>query len=127
MLEPLTDTQTGYAKLMPAVEPYRNRALILALTLLLTLQASEVGGWRPMLFFAHIGAVLLWQPLVPHKRSLTAFQLALVAGIGALLAALLSPWVLLGWATLLTGLAAGRITMLAPRRRACARSAAPAW
>ena len=115
MLEPLTDTQTGYAKLMPAVEPYRNRALILALTLLLTLQASEVGGWRPMLFFAHIGAVLLWQPLVPHKRSLTAFQLALVAGIGALLAALLSPWVLLGWATLLTGLAAGRITMLAPR------------
>lgn len=100
---------------MPVTEPYRNRALILALTLLLTLQASAEGGWRPMLFFAHIGAVLMWQPLVPHKRSLTAFQIALVAGVGALLAALLSPWVLLAWATLLTGLAAGRITMLAPR------------
>ena len=100
---------------MPVVEPYRNRALILALTLLLTLQASADAGWRPMLFFAHIGAVLLWQPLVPHKRSLSPFQIALVAGVGALLSALLSPWVLLAWATLLTGLAAGRITMLAPR------------
>ena len=100
---------------MPVVEPYRNRALILALTLLLTLQASADAGWRPMLFFAHIGAVLLWQPLVPHKRSLSPYQIALVAGVGALLSALLSPWVLLAWATLLTGLAAGRITMLAPR------------
>ncbi len=100
---------------MPAIESYRNRALIFALLLLLTLQASADGGWRPMLFFAHIGTALLWQPLVPHKRNLTPWQIALVAGVGALLAALLSPWVLLAWTILITGLAAGRITMLAPR------------
>ena len=100
---------------MLAAEPYRNRALILALLLLLTLQTAAEGGWRPMLFFAHIGAVLLWQPLVSHRHTLTTLQMAAIAGVGALLAALLSTWVLLAWAALLTGLAAGRITMMAPR------------
>lgn len=48
-----------------------------------------------MFFFAHIGAVLLWQPVVPQPLRLSALQIAIVAGAGALLAALVSAWVLL--------------------------------
>ena len=99
----------------PALDPYRNRALALALALLVAPAASDDALWPSMFFFAHIGAVLLWQPVVPQRLRLSAWQIAIVAGAGALLAGLLSAWVLLAWSVLLTGLTAGQITMLAPR------------
>ena len=92
-----------------SVESYRNRALVFGLLLLLLLTAFPVANWRPMLFFAHIGAVLLWQPIVSHRKSLNLWQMAMIAGPGALVAVYLSAWPLLAWATLLTGLVAGRI------------------
>ena len=100
---------------MFSVESYRNRALVFGLVLLLLLTAFPAANWRPMLFFAHIGAVLLWQPIVSHRKSLNMWQVAMIAGPGALVAVYLSAWPLLAWATLLTGLVAGRITLLAPR------------
>ena len=99
----------------PELDPYRNRALALALALLVAPAVSDDALWRSMFFFAHIGAVLLWQPVVPQRLRLSGFHIAVVAGTGALLAALLSAWVLLAWSVLLTGLTAGQITMLAPR------------
>ena len=100
---------------LPALDPYRNRALALALALLVAPAASDDALWRSMFFFAHIGAVLLWQPVVPQRLRLSGLHIAVIAGSGALLAALLSAWVLLAWSVLLTGLTAGQITMLAPR------------
>lgn len=100
---------------VPAVDKYRNRTLVLALALLLAPAAYDDAVWRPMFFFAHIGAVLLWQPVIPQRIKLSAFQIALIAISGAALSALLSAWVLLGWSVLLTGLTAGKITMLSPR------------
>ena len=97
------------------IDLYRNRALVLALALLLPPAANDDALWRSMFFFAHIGAVLLWQPVVPQRLRLTPWHIALIAITGALLSALLSPWVLLAWSALLTGLIAGKITMLAPR------------
>ena len=99
----------------PLIDRYRNRALVLALALLFAPAAYDNAVWRPMFFFAHIGAVLLWQPVIPQRLKLSALQIASIAISGALLSALLSAWVLLGWSVLLTGLTAGRITMLAPR------------
>ena len=95
---------------------FRNRALVLALALLLAPAAYDDAVWRPMFFFAHIGAVLWWQPVVPQRLKLSSLQIAAIAISGALLSALLSAWVLLAWTILLTGLIAGRVTMLAPRR-----------
>ena len=97
------------------IDLYRNRALVLALALLLPPAANDDALWRSMFFFAHIGAVLLWQPVVPQRLRLTPWHIALIAITGALLSALLSAWVLLAWSALLTGLIAGKITMLAPR------------
>ncbi len=99
----------------PMIDRYRNRALVLALALLFAPAAYDNAVWRPMFFFAHIGAVLLWQPVIPQRLKLSTVQIASIAISGALLSALLSAWVLLGWSVLLTGLTAGRITMLAPR------------
>ena len=45
----------------PAMDHYRNRALALALALLVAPAVSDDALWRSMFFFAHIGAVLLWQ------------------------------------------------------------------
>lgn len=98
-----------------AIDHFRNRALVLALALLLAPAAYIDAGWRPMFFLAHIGAVLIWQPVVPQRLRLTPLQISIVAIAGVLLSALLSAWTLLGWSILLTGLMAGRINMLAPR------------
>lgn len=99
----------------PMIDKYRNRALVLALALLFAPAAYDDAVWGPMFFFAHIGAVLMWQPVIPQRLKLSPAQIAIIAISGAVLAALLSAWVLLGWSVLLTGLIAGRITMLAPR------------
>ena len=110
----MTDTTVSPQRPVTA-DLYRNRALVLALALLLVPAANDDAVWRSMFFFAHIGAVLLWQPVVPQKHPLSFLQMALIAITGALLSAFLSAWVLLAWSALLTGLTAGKITMLAPR------------
>jgi signal transduction histidine kinase len=86
----------------------RNLTLLLALTFLFVCAQDQTAApWRRALFFAHIGAFLLWQPLISGERSLSGSQIAMLAGIGAMLAAFFSGWVLFGWTVLVAALVGG--------------------
>jgi signal transduction histidine kinase len=82
----------------------RNLALVLALALLLPLEAANtpaLAAMAPLLFFAHLAAVLLWQPAIGQHHLLTSW--------------LIDPWIKLVWIALLAGLVAGRASAFAPR------------
>ena len=100
----------------PSFERYRNLLLLLALALLLGCVASAGNPlWQRSLFFAHLGAVLLWQPLVSGQRRLSLRETAVVAGIALTASLFLNPWILLLWNALLAAMVAGRVTHFAPR------------
>jgi len=98
---------------------HRNLALVLALALLLPLQAADVPALArlaPLLFFVHLMAVLLWQPVIGQHKPLSPRDAVILLG-GALLAAwLVDAWIKLMWIALLSGLVAGRASAFAPRR-----------
>ena len=62
---------------------FRNLVLVLALGLLLATEVELVPpDWRGGLFVSHLGAFLLWQPLVPGSRRLSMRDLLVVIGAG---------------------------------------------
>ena len=90
----------------------RSRDLLLVLAIALLFAGESVhldATWRQPLFFAHLGAFLLWQPLVAGSRRMSLHDVLLVAG-GAVLATLfLNPWIMLIWTTLVAALVGGRV------------------
>ena len=90
----------------------RSRDLLLVLAIALLFAGESVhldATWRQPLFFAHLGAFLLWQPLVAGSRRMSPRDALLVAG-GAVLATLfLNPWIMLIWTTLVAALVGGRV------------------
>lgn len=96
----------------------RNLALVLALALLLPLQATNapaLAGLAPLFFFAHLAAVLLWQPVIGQHQPLSVRDGAILLGSALLASWLIDPWIKLIWIALLAGLVAGRASAFAPR------------
>ncbi len=88
----------------------RDLLLILAIALLFAGESAYLGAtWRQPLFFAHLGAFLLWQPLVAGSRRMSMREALLVAGGAALATAFLTPWIMLIWTALVTALVGGRV------------------
>jgi signal transduction histidine kinase len=94
----------------------RNLALVLALALLLLLQAADAPtAYRSLLFFLHLCAVLIWQPVIGQRQSLSRRDASIVLAVMLLASCLLDPWLQLIWIALLAGLTAGRASAFAPR------------
>jgi len=94
----------------------RKLALVMALALLLLLEAVPESAWLARaLFCAHLVAVLLWQPVVGLRQSLRRRDALLLVAIVLLAAALVDPWLKLVWIALLAGLIAGLASAFAPR------------
>ncbi len=102
------------------LELTRSRDLLLVLAIALLFAGESVhldATWRQPLFFAHLGAFLLWQPLVAGSRRMSLRDVLLVAG-GAVLATLfLNPWIMLIWTALVTALVGGRVLDSAAREQ----------
>jgi len=91
-------------------------ALVLALALLLLIEAMPPSTLLTgLLFFAHLTAVLLWQPVIGQEKPLLLREMAILVGAAVLASALLDPWIKLIWLALLAGLIAGRASAFAPR------------
>jgi signal transduction histidine kinase len=81
---------------------------MLALLHVVALRGVADEGAR-VLVIAHLGLLLLWQPLLRGERALTATQAAVIA-LGAAGAALwLNWWLLAVWTVVLAGLVGGRV------------------
>jgi hypothetical protein len=95
----------------------RKLALVMALALLLLLEAvPEARGISGPLFGGHLVAVLLWQPVVGWRQRPRLRDLLIMAGVIALAAFLVDPWIKLVWIALLSGLIAGLASAFAPRQ-----------
>ncbi|MBL8381991.1 MAG: HAMP domain-containing histidine kinase [Burkholderiales bacterium] len=87
----------------------RSLLLVLAIALLLASEFQALpASWRKPLFFAHLGAFLLWQPVVAGSLRLGAREALLLGGAALLLAAFLNPWIQFAWVALVTALVGGR-------------------
>lgn len=81
---------------------------MLALLHVVALRGVADEGAR-VLVIAHLGLLLLWQPLLRGERALTATQATVIA-LGAAAAALwLNWWLLAVWTVMLAGLVGGRV------------------
>lgn len=94
----------------------RNLLLVLALGLLLVSELDSLESmWRRPLFLAHLGAFLIWQPLVAGSRRLNWRDVFLIAGAACVVTLWLNPWIMLVWTALLAALVGGRGFEFAPR------------
>ncbi|HEY4371079.1 MAG TPA: ATP-binding protein [Burkholderiales bacterium] len=85
--------------------------------MLLLLEAvPEARGISGPLFGGHLVAVLLWQPVVGWRQRPRLRDLLIMAGVIALAAFLVDPWIKLVWIALLSGLIAGLASAFAPRQ-----------
>ena len=88
----------------------RDLLLVLAIALLFAGESAHLdASWRQPLFFAHLGAFLLWQPLVAGSRRMAPREVLLIAGGAALATLFLNPWIMLIWVALVTALVGGRV------------------
>ena len=102
--------------MMPSRERYRSLLLVFAIALLCASEFVHVSGpWRASLFFAHLGAFLLWQPLVAADSRLRLRDTIIVAGAAVAITLMLSPWVMLLWTALVAALVGGRAFDFSPR------------
>lgn len=69
-----------------------------------------------LLFVAHLGLFILWQPFVRSDLRLSAAALAAVALVVGMAALWLNVWVLLVWITLLGGIVGGKVLLFETRR-----------
>lgn len=68
--------------------------------------ADEAAG---VLLFAHLGLLLLWQPLLPGERPVTLPQAMSIGAFAAALVVWLNWWLLAGWTVVLAGLVGGKV------------------
>jgi signal transduction histidine kinase len=100
-----------YAPTMdPPRERFRSLLLVFAIALLFASELERLDlTWRQPLFFAHLGAFLLWQPVVAADRRMGLRETILVAGGALAVTLLLNPWVMLFWSAFVTALVGGRV------------------
>jgi signal transduction histidine kinase len=106
------DTALGHlSRSASAISRRYWRFLVIAMLALLhvvALRGVADDGARALIF-AHLGLLLLWQPVLRGEQPLTALQVALIVlfAVGAVL--WLNWWLLAGWVVVLFGLVGGRV------------------
>lgn len=94
----------------PPRERFRSLLLVLAIALLFASELERLALiWRQPFFFAHFGALLLWQPVVAADRRMSPRETLLVAGGALGVTLVLNPWVMLLWTAFVTALVGGRV------------------
>lgn len=68
--------------------------------------ADEAAG---VLLLAHLGLLLLWQPLLPGERPVSLVQAMSIGAFAAALVVWLNWWLLAGWTVVLAGMVGGRV------------------
>jgi len=81
---------------------------MLALLHVVALRGVADDGAR-VLMIAHLGLVLLWQPLLRAERQVSLLQTALIAAVAASLVLWLNGWLLALWTVILGGLVGGKV------------------
>ncbi|MDH4093407.1 MAG: sensor histidine kinase [Betaproteobacteria bacterium] len=81
---------------------------MLALLHVVALRGVADDGAR-VLLIAHLGLVLLWQPLLRGERRVTLAQTVLIGAFAAALVYWLNGWLLAAWTVILAGLVGGRV------------------
>ncbi|HEX9183406.1 MAG TPA: hypothetical protein VF876_09125 [Burkholderiales bacterium] len=81
---------------------------MLALLHVVALRGAADEGAR-VLVIAHLGLLLLWQPLLRGERPVTATQAVVIALCAAAAALWLNWWLLAVWTVMLAGLVGGRV------------------
>jgi signal transduction histidine kinase len=81
---------------------------MLALLHVVALRGVVDDGAR-VLMIAHLGLVLLWQPLLRAERRVSLAQTALIAAVAASLVLWLNGWLLALWTVILAGLVGGKV------------------
>jgi hypothetical protein len=100
----------------PPRERFRSLLLVFAIALLFASELDRfVASWRQPLFFAHLGAFLLWQPVVAANRRMGLRDTFFVAGGALAITLLLNPWVMLLWSAFVAALVGGRVFDFSPR------------
>jgi len=105
---------TASARLPQAVWTFSQRywrfvvVAMLALLHVVALRGDADYGAR-VLMIAHLGLVLLWQPLLRGERRVTLLQTVMIAAFAASLVLWLNGWVLALWTVILAGLVGGKV------------------
>lgn len=109
------DTQSAAAGRLPraawAISRRHWRFVVIAMLALLhvvALRGVADDGAR-VLLLAHLGLLLLWQPLLRSERRVSLAQALFIAGFAAALVMFLNWWLLAVWSVVLAGLVGGRV------------------
>ena len=81
---------------------------MLALLHVVALRGVADDGAR-VLLLAHLGLLLLWQPVLRGERRVSAAQALFIAGFAAALVVFLNWWLLAVWSVVLAGLVGGKV------------------
>lgn len=109
------DTQSAAAGRLPraawAISRRHWRFVVIAMLALLHVVAlrgvaDEAAG---VLLLAHLGLLLLWQPLLPGERPVSLVQAMSIGAFAAALVVWLNWWLLAGWTVVLAGMVGGRV------------------
>jgi len=109
-----TPDSADAARLPRAVSAFSQRywrfvvVAMLGLLHVVALLGAEDAGAR-VLMIAHLGVVLLWQPLLRGERRVSLAQTALIGAFAAALVLWLNAWLLTLWAVILAGLVGGKV------------------
>jgi signal transduction histidine kinase len=87
------------------------RLVVVAMLLLLHIAAFRgvADPWARALLLAHLGLLLLWQPLLPAEQRVSAAQIAIVAIVAAVVMLRLDWWLLAFWVVVIAGLVGGKV------------------
>jgi signal transduction histidine kinase len=109
------DSQSAAAARLPqaawAVSRRHWRFVVIAMLALLhvvALRGVADDGAR-VLLLAHLGLLLLWQPLLRSERRVTLVQALFIAAFAAALVVFLNWWLLAVWCVVLAGLVGGKV------------------
>ncbi len=87
------------------------RFVVVAMLALLHVAAlrGTADGWARALLLAHLGLLLLWQPLLRGEQKVSAAQAAFIALGAAAVTFWLSWWLLAFWVVVLAGMVGGKV------------------
>jgi hypothetical protein len=109
------ETQSAAAARLPratrAISRRHWRFVVIAMLALLhvvALRGVADDGAR-VLLLAHLGLLLLWQPLLRSERRITLVQTLFIAAFAAALVVFLNWWLLAVWSVVLAGLVGGKV------------------
>jgi len=113
-MQAVSPDDTAFARLSSLASAFSRRYwrfLVIAMLALLHVVALRgvADEAARALIFAHLGLLLLWQPVLRGDQPLTPLQAGLIAlfAVGAML--WLNWWLLAGWVVVLAGLVGGRV------------------